>query len=122
MGGFLGALCRNAVFNIPFLAGFQAVPLNTIAVNLLGCFLLSLAVHLAERSISLGDNLHAAMTTGFLGAFTTFSTFSKNLGDMIVKTDFTGAAIYMAVSLIGGFFLVYLGYLCAGAVASRCPD
>lgn len=119
MGGFCGALLRNLFFNISFLTSSQVMPLNTIIVNLIGCFLLSFIVHLAEKSIKMSDTLHTAITTGFLGAFTTFSTFSKNLGDLINSSNFLEAGIYIVISLLGGLFLVYLGYICSNIVYSK---
>lgn len=119
IGGFFGALLRNLFFNIPFLSDFQLIPLNTLIVNLLGCFFLSLTVHLAEKSIKMNDNLHAALATGLLGAFTTFSTFSKNLADLIYSTNFFLAAIYMIISLLGGLIMVYLAYLCANNIYAK---
>lgn len=119
MGGFCGALLRNLFFNISFLANSQTMPLNTIAVNLMGCFFLSLIVHLAEKSIKISDDFHAAITTGFLGAFTTFSTFSKNIGDLIHSFNFLQAGAYIIVSLLGGLILVYLGYICSNIIYSK---
>lgn len=111
IGGFLGAICRNILFHIPFLNGAGIFPINTISVNLLGCFFLSLAAHLAEKKVSLKAELHSALTTGFLGAFTTFSTFSKNSVDLIQKSGFFLFLIYVLISLIGGFLCVYAGYV-----------
>lgn len=116
VGGFFGALLRHLFFEIPFLSHSQLMPLNTIVVNLIGCFLLSVVVHLAEKSVALNDDMHAAIITGLLGAFTTFATFSKNVGDMIHSSNFAGAGIYLTVSLLGGFICVYLGYIFSNKV------
>ncbi len=118
-GGFFGALLRNIFFNISFLANFQAFALNTIIVNLIGCFLLSTLIHLAEKSIKLDEKLHTAITTGFLGAFTTFSTFSKNLADLLYSSHFIEAGIYLSISIIGGLYFVYLGYLFSNQIYSK---
>ncbi len=76
LGGALGALGRFWASNGVYALLGRDFPYGTLAVNLLGSLLMGLGyVWLLERS-SLGPEWRALLLVGFLGAFTTFSTFS----------------------------------------------
>ncbi|MDX8395658.1 MAG: fluoride efflux transporter CrcB [Mariprofundaceae bacterium] len=77
VGGAFGAVIRWLMAGaVQRMAGGSAFPWGTLAVNALGSFLLGfLFVWLIERSTA-NELLRLALTVGFLGAFTTFSTFS----------------------------------------------
>ncbi|MEG0250123.1 MAG: CrcB family protein [Peptostreptococcus sp.] len=109
-GGFLGAILRALLFNIQILNVKSLFPLNTIVVNLLGCFFLSLISYSLEKKIKFNDNLYSAITVGLIGAFTTFSTFSKDLGILIYSNFWLYAIVYLLISIVGGFICVFLGY------------
>lgn len=106
--GFLGAYLRSIVYKLDFLN--VNMPYNTLTVNLIGAFLLSFVLFLTLKEIKLGEELHTGITTGFLGAFTTFSTLSKDMFNMIETGHIINALIYISISLIGGYICVYLGY------------
>lgn len=75
LGGALGTVCRYSVSVASTKLFGAVVPAGTLLVNLSGCFLLGLAFGLGEaRGISPGFRLF--FMTGFLGAYTTFSTFA----------------------------------------------
>lgn len=108
-GGFMGAILRDLASKVHIIDN-GTFPINTIVVNLLGCLLLSFATYLAEEEMSLKEDLHVAMTTGLLGAFTTFATFSKDFTVLLLDGYKMYALIYMLVSLIGGFAFVFIGH------------
>lgn len=58
------------------LLGQHPFPFGTLLVNLLGAFLIGLIIEFSLRSTSISHNLRVALTIGFLGGLTTFSTFS----------------------------------------------
>ena len=69
-GGFLGANVRHGVSTVvPGLAG-------TLLVNTVGCFVIGVVLYHAMAASGLGRNLRLVGTTGFLGSFTTYSTFA----------------------------------------------
>ena len=107
--GFLGAFTRSCIYKIDFLN--LSFPYSTVIVNLLGAFLLSCLTFLALKDIKLNKELHLGLTTGFLGAFTTFSTLSKDVFMMIENGNLIPAMTYISISLIGGYLCVYLGYV-----------
>jgi len=82
---------------------------GTLAVNLLGCFLLGFIMHVvAERELGSAD-LRAALGVGFLGAFTTFSTFGLETFAYLEERRFALAGANVAVNLLGGLLLVWAG-------------
>ena len=88
-------------------------PYGTLLVNLLGCFALGLVAQLAS-STSWSPELRAAVTVGFLGGFTTYSSFNHE-SLLLFAAGSTGPALLnVAVTLSGGFAAG-----CLGVVAAR---
>jgi len=114
IGGALGAVMRWLVASsIQRLAG-GAFPWGTFAVNALGSFLLGfLFVWLIERS-SAGELVRLAITVGFLGAFTTFSTYSLESVRLLQE-----GAFQMALGNIAGQVLVCLPLTWLGVQLAR---
>ena len=76
IGGALGAMARYGVSTLVFDASSQRFPYATLSVNVLGSFLMGiLFVVIAEKGL-LPPEMRSILMAGFLGAFTTFSTFS----------------------------------------------
>lgn len=109
-GGFLGALCRFAMSSIvqrQFPA--SAFPYGTLAVNLLGCLLIGIAVGYAEsRQIFSAEYRHFILI-GILGGFTTYSTFSYETLALLQDADYLGAVLNIAIHVVLGLLLVWLG-------------
>jgi CrcB protein len=75
--GTLGCLTRYWLSSwVNRLLGQHPFPFGTLAVNLLGAFLIGLLIEFSLRSTLISHNLRVALTIGFLGGLTTFSTFS----------------------------------------------
>lgn len=114
LGGAGGAVCRWLLASsIQRMAG-GAFPWGTFVVNALGSFLLGfLFIWLIERS-SMGELLRMAITIGFLGAFTTFSTFSVESIRLLEEGAFS-----LALGYIGGQLLLCLLLAWMGAQIAR---
>ena len=90
-------------------------PWGTLAVNLLGSFVLGLVVRAAELG-ELSPTMRAFLAVGVCGAFTTFSTFSWETLALMQAGAWTRAAAYAVGSLLLGLAAVGLGLLVAPAL------
>ena len=113
-GGAAGTLARYGLTTWLRLAlGPTPLPWGTIAVNLLGCFLFGVVWAAADRRGALGGPAPLLLLTGFLGAFTTFSTFAFETVDLLRAGHPGWAAANLALQNTGGILLVLAG-LAAG--------
>lgn len=115
VAGAGGAVTRYA---ISLAIGTERFPWATLLINITGAFALGfLLTYATERHLS--PTLSTAVTVGFLGAYTTFSTFAWE-GFVLGHTGRAGtAAIYIVVSVIGGLVAAWGGYELARMVFER---
>jgi len=106
-GGALGALSRFYISNLFPKSDTLEIPLGILAVNIIGCFLLGLFYNLMDSSLE--KFLTPFLFIGFLGAFTTFSAFSKESLELLVDGQFVDALIYVSVSLFSCVGATWLG-------------
>lgn len=85
-------------------------PLGTLMINVVGCFILAFLVQYIETTEKVPDWLTLGMKTGFIGAFTTFSTYSLEAVKLIETQQWGYALIYVLVTIIGGLSMTLLGY------------
>ena len=83
-------------------------PVGTLVVNLVGCFLMALAVEAAFRS-GWPETVRLAVTAGFLGGFTTYSSFNFETTRLIETGAGSTAAAYMLATVIGAFAAGWMG-------------
>lgn len=115
--GALGALARYGV-SVAALRWFgPGFPYGTLCVNLLGCFLLGAVTELTLDEGLLSPEWRTVAGTGFLGAFTTFSTFGVETFRAIEAGDWGVAAISVLVNVIAGVALAAAGFWAARALA-----
>ena len=108
LGGALGAACRYlSGLGITALLGTQALPVATLAVNVIGSFLLGLLIF--SKFLGLPEAYKLALGTGFLGALTTFSTFQLELFQLSESAKWFTLWLYLLASLTLGFGAVLLG-------------
>ncbi|KGR81550.1 fluoride efflux transporter CrcB [Lysinibacillus odysseyi] len=106
IGGAVGALLRFYMSSlISYDTGFPAA---TLLVNIVGCFLLSLL--LSGPILKGKPHVKLALTTGVIGSFTTFSTFSYETVTLIQNGFLKWAFLYICLSIIGGLLSSYAGY------------
>lgn len=98
-GGALGALARYAVSGWAQSLGGTRLPWGTLAVNVLGSFLLGFLVALALGHAGGEAGGRHFWGIGFLGAFTTFSTFSYETVALFQGGDWTGGAANVGLNL-----------------------
>jgi CrcB protein len=112
IGGAVGSLTRFLVAARVQASAPGAFPSGTLAVNLIGCF----AIGVVARALDLTGAApiwRAAFVTGFLGGFTTFSSFAWETLTLW-RTEAGGLAmVYILVSTLGGFVLAIAGFVTA---------
>lgn len=108
IGGIIGAILRFIIKSVYQSEG--SIPFDTLMINTLGCFLLALVMGVALEVLKLNAHLRLGITTGLLGALTTFSTICKEASSLIFSGHYEEALLYIALTLILGFIAVYLGF------------
>jgi fluoride exporter len=110
LGGVLGTLARYFLQGwVQERSGFVTFPLGTLAINLIGSFLVGVLIRLATGSTLISPDLRAALTIGFCGAFTTMSTFSYESMKLLADGEYWYAGLYMGGSVIGCLAAVIAG-------------
>ncbi|MBM7867537.1 fluoride efflux transporter CrcB [Heliobacterium gestii] len=110
IGGFLGALARffMGTWMAP-LADQTGFPWGTLTINLLGAFVLAFFLTVAMEVVAIKPALRLGFATGFLGAFTTFSTFALESVRMLEAGEAALAGAYVLSSLVLGVLVSALG-------------
>ena len=108
-GGAVGALSRYYLtFFLQVQPGYS-FPVGTLAVNLIGAFIIGICTGIVHFS-TMSENLRLLIMTGFLGALTTFSTYSIETVNLIKNNMLRYAILNVAISTISGILLAYAGY------------
>ncbi len=116
LGGFLGAIARYLVdVRVTTFAG-AGFPWGTLAVNVIGSFAVGLLFALVVERAALSADLRAPLMIGFLGSFTTFSTFALESWRMIEDGFWIGGLANVAVSVIVGLIAVVGGVALGRAI------
>ncbi len=111
MGGLLGAITRHALGQALATRNRCDFPRGTFIINLTGAFLFGLLVSEPAIGQRLGPHLFLALTTGFLGAYTTFSTFSCEVIRLLDDGQLFKALTYTASSISLGLLLAWFGHV-----------
>lgn len=109
IAGAAGALGRYAVSGMVAGRARGAFPWGTFVVNITGCFVLGLAVVLLTERFVPAPNVRIAVTVGFLGAYTTFSTFSFETMRLIEDGAIFVAVGNVLASVAAGLIAVMVG-------------
>jgi CrcB protein len=105
-GGMLGSILR---YGTGLLIKQDGFPAATLAVNILGSFVIGCVMAMTIKQDSFADwRLFAA--TGICGGFTTFSAFSWESLQMVQQQRYAAAAFYVSISLIAGIAATFFGY------------
>lgn len=117
IGGALGAITRYEIGAIAAQRFGMRFPVGTLAINISACFLIGFSVEFLNRHTNINPAWRYLIPVGFIGAYSTFSTFEWE-----IWTDFTSGAFwigiaYMIVSLVAGLVAVAVGSAIARSVS-----
>ena len=117
-GGALGAMARFGVMN--YLAPIDATrfPIGTLLINVLGSFLMGALYIFIDQKLMLSPEWRLLLMTGFLGAFTTFSTFSLDALLLWNNGLTTTALAYVLTTVIGCLFGIAVAVFLAQKIFS----
>ncbi len=99
LGGALGAVLRFWITGAIYSVTGKQFPWGTLTVNVLGSFLVGILATLVVERVIISPELKNALLIGFLGAFTTFSTFSLDSLNLFYQGQAVRAIVYAIVSV-----------------------
>ncbi|WP_329602922.1 fluoride efflux transporter CrcB [Terrilactibacillus tamarindi] len=108
IGGFLGATARFFISNMAKKNISSSLPIGTLCINWIGSFLLGF---ITGRNFTITWAL--LFGTGFMGAFTTFSTLNLELIQLLKSKKWTSFGLYLTLTYLVGLILAYLGLIAA---------
>ena len=113
IGGFVGAIVSYALAVWIGQAWGRAFPLGTFVINVSGSFLIGLLMTLFTERYSFDPAWRLLFVVGFLGAYTTFSTFEYETGKLINDSEWLFAAMNVVLSVTAGFVALKFGEVLA---------
>ena len=109
MGASLGALSRWGLGL--WLSTGAGLPWGTLAANLIGGYLIGVCIALFQSMPQLDPVWKLAIVTGFLGALTTFSSYSAEVIGLLQQQRLAAALGWAAIHLAGSLCMTYVGML-----------
>jgi CrcB protein len=110
-GGFIGSIARYLVSQLNLSVNFHSIPVGTLLVNIIGCFLIGFLSGIADKSMILSTEWRLFLMVGLCGGFTTFSAFANENLMLIHNGQIAAVLLYTAISIFLGFLAVYIGYV-----------
>jgi len=116
LAGLVGTLLRFWLSGLVARQYGETFPWGTAAVNLLGCFLAGVLFYVTEERFLLSPVLRTTLLIGFLGGFTTFSSYGLQTFALLRDGEFALAGLNIAVSNVLGLLMVWFGYVLGKAL------
>ncbi len=111
LGGFCGAVARYYLGSLIMDRWKGSFPLSTYIINISGAFLLCFLAGLLQQGAVLSPVLNSTITTGILGAYTTFSTFACESVKLVEDSKWLTALGYTFGTIFCGFLAGWIGYM-----------
>lgn len=108
IGGAFGGVARYGL-SLLFAGKLTPFPFATFFINVTGSFLIGFLLYLFTNKFEVSENLRLAILVGFLGAYTTFSTFEMEVYSLARERQFVTAFAYVFLSVLLGFLGVLSG-------------
>jgi CrcB protein len=116
LGGGLGALLRYFAAGAIQSAAWPGYPWGIFVVNVTGGLAMGLIVELSALKMQMSPEMRAFLTTGVLGGYTTFSTFSLDSVLLIERGNYGSAAVYIVGSTVLSILAVFAGMWAVRAI------
>jgi CrcB protein len=110
LGGFLGSISRYLLQNAIVHRFISIFPLGTFSINIIGSLLIGLIFGLSERYQWMTQEWRLFLAIGFMGSFTTFSTFAFDNLQLIKDGNYIQLFWYTVLSFAIGIALAWVGY------------
>jgi CrcB protein len=110
IGGGIGALIRYYVAGWVQPAWWPGFPFGIFVVNITGGLAMGLIVALTALKLQMTPEVRAFLTTGILGGYTTFSTFSLDSALLMERGAYGQAAAYVVGSVVLSILAIFLGF------------
>lgn len=117
-GGFAGAILRYSIEQIQIPSYHGNIPVNTLFINITGTFLIAFILTIAFEVWEIHADIRLGLTTGFLGAYTTFSTFCKESVGLMRDGHYFSAVLYITVSTLLGLGVAFFGTVLARKIGT----
>ena len=118
IGGGTGSVLRWWL-GMKFNPMHHAIPIGTLAANLLGAFIIGAGLAWFNRLTNIDPMWKLLITTGFCGGLTTFSTFSSEVVFLLQQGRFSWALLNILVNLLGSFAMTATAFWLFSHAASR---
>ncbi len=115
-GGAVGAMLRYYMTLSGLGRTAQPYPTATFIINITGSFIIGFFLTLVTERIPINPHVRLAVAVGFVGAYTTFSTFEYETARLVEGKDFLYAFLYVVLSFAVGFGAVWAGIILARQV------
>ncbi len=117
LGGALGSMLRYFVGHVAAQRFGPRFPVGTLTINISACFLIGLSVEYLNRHASIHPDWRFLIPVGFIGAYSTFSTFEWETWMDFTHGAFWIGALYLVISIVAGMVAVAAGAAVARSVA-----
>jgi fluoride exporter len=115
LGGALGSVARYTVGLLIYERMGTRFPYGTFVINISGCFLIGFVLTILDNRMGLPPQWRLAIPVGFVGAYTTFSTFEYETLRLAQHGQASVGVLYLVLSVVLGYGAVWLG-MTAGRV------
>ena len=110
IGGFIGAILRAYTAGVVNSAIKHDIPFGTLSVNLIGSFLLGIFIGAIQYGVIQNPYLKSLLTTGMMGAFTTFSTFAVESFFLFKNGLIIQGLSYILLNVVGSILFAGAGF------------
>lgn len=111
LGGGIGSISRYVVSRLAYHAVGETFPYGTLAVNIIGCLFIGLLMSFMQERLAVNTNLRFLFVIGFLGGFTTFSSFSYETFELMRTGSMFAAFFNTAYNVLGCLTATWCGYM-----------